>query len=131
MTSSGSITRPRRRWGSWPGGWGAARAGWALRAVEPGARWAGRDSALPGPLDDRVRDQIVAETEGNPLALLELPRGLTPAELAGGFGLPDARALPGRIESSFPRRLKALPRDARRLLLVAAARPAGAPRPLV
>ena len=49
------------------------------------------DSALAGPLDARVRDLIVAETRGNPLALLELPRGLTPAELAGGFGLPAAR----------------------------------------
>ena len=48
-------------------------------------------SAMPGRLDERVRDRIVAETRGNPLALLELPRGLTPAELAGGFGLPDAR----------------------------------------
>ena len=47
------------------------------------------DSAIPGRLDERVRDRIVAETRGNPLALLELPRGLTPAELAGGFGLPD------------------------------------------
>src|SRR5215813_11384548 len=56
------------------------------------------DSALAGPLDDRVRDQIVAETQGNPLALLELPRGLSPAELAGGFGLPGAAALPERIE---------------------------------
>ena len=58
--------------------------------------------SLPGPLDERVRDRIVAETHGNPLALLELPRGLTPAELAGGFGLPD-RALPGRIERELPR----------------------------
>lgn len=50
------------------------------------------DSALTGPLDDRIRDQIVAETQGNPLALLELPRGLSPAELAGGFGLPASAA---------------------------------------
>ena len=59
------------------------------------------DSALAGPLDPRVRDLIVAETRGNPLALLELPRGLTPAELAGGFGLPGAAPLTGRIEDSF------------------------------
>src|SRR6204780_2332798 len=48
------------------------------------------ESVLTGPLDARVRDQIIAETRGNPLALLELPRGLTPAQLAGGFGLSDA-----------------------------------------
>ena len=72
-----------------------------------------------------VRDRIVAETRGNPLALLELPRGLTPAELAGGFGLPDARPLASRIEQSFLRRLEALPAETRRLLLVAAAEPVG------
>jgi hypothetical protein len=60
-------------------------------------------SALAGPLDERVRDLIVAETRGNPLALLELPRGLTPAELAGGFGLPGAAPLAGAIEDSFAR----------------------------
>ena len=54
------------------------------------------EEALPGPLDARVRDLIVAETRGNPLALLELPRGLTPTELAGGFGLPGAGPVPGR-----------------------------------
>jgi DNA-binding CsgD family transcriptional regulator len=83
------------------------------------------DSALAGPIDARVRDQIVAETQGNPLALLELPRGLTPAELAGGFGLPGATPLSGRIEESFRRQLQALPTEARRLLLVAAAEPYG------
>ena len=83
------------------------------------------DSALAGPLDDRVRDQIVAETQGNPLALLELPRGLTPAELAGGFGLPGAAPLSERIEESFRRQLEALPAQSRRLLLVAAAEPYG------
>jgi len=83
------------------------------------------DSALAGPIDARVRDQIVAETQGNPLALLELPRGLTPAELAGGFGLPGAAPLSGRIEESFRRQLQALPTEARRLLLVAAAEPYG------
>src|SRR5215469_5375507 len=83
------------------------------------------DSALAGPLDARVRDLIVAETQGNPLALLELPRGLTPAELAGGFGLPGAVSLPGRIEDSFARQLEALPDQTRRLLLLAAADPYG------
>ena len=61
------------------------------------------DSAITGPLDERVRDRIVAETRGNPLALLELPRGLTPAELAGGFGLPDTMPLASRIEHGLPR----------------------------
>jgi DNA-binding CsgD family transcriptional regulator len=83
------------------------------------------DSALAGPLDARVKDQIVAEAEGNPLALLELPRGMTPAELAGGFGLPGARSLTGRIEDSFRRRIDALPTQSRRLLLLAAADPSG------
>src|SRR5215471_2739058 len=78
-------------------------------------------SVIRGPLDERVRDRIVAETRGNPLALLELPRGLTLAELAGGFGLLEARELSGRIEDSFRRRLEALPAATQRLLLVAAA----------
>ena len=85
------------------------------------------DSALAGPLDERVRDRIVAETQGNPLALLELPRGLTPAELAGGFGLPSAVPLAGRIEQSFLRQLDALPAETRRLLQLAAADPSGDP----
>ena len=78
-------------------------------------------------LDEQVRDRIVAETQGNPLALLELPRGLSPAQLAGGFGLAGAQAVPGRIEESFRRRLGALPADTRLLLLVAAAEPVGDP----
>jgi DNA-binding CsgD family transcriptional regulator len=85
------------------------------------------DSVLAGPLDDEVRERIVAETRGNPLALLELPRGLTSAELAGGFGLPDALPLSGRIEESFRRRLVGFPPETRRLLLVAAAEPVGEP----
>jgi AAA ATPase-like protein len=68
------------------------------------------EAALTGPLDAQVRDRLVAETGGNPLALLELPRGVTPAELAGGFALPGALPLPGRIEASFRRRLEALPK---------------------
>jgi DNA-binding CsgD family transcriptional regulator len=84
-------------------------------------------AALTGPLDAPVRDRLVAETGGNPLALLELPRGLTPAELAGGFALPDAMPLSGRIEATFRRRLEALPGRTRSLLLVAAADPVGDP----
>ena len=83
------------------------------------------DSALAGRLDELVRDRIVAESRGNPLALLELPRGLTPAELAGGFGVLDATPLANRIEQSFLRRLDALPEETRQLLLVAAAEPVG------
>ncbi len=85
------------------------------------------NSVLTVPVDARVRDQMVAETRGNPLALVELPRGLTSAELAGGFGLPGAVALSGSIESSFRRRSDALPAETRRLLLLAAAEPAGDP----
>ena len=85
------------------------------------------ESALAGPLDARVADLIVAETGGNPLALLELPRGLTPLQLAGGFGLPFAAPLPSRIEDSFRRQLDALPDPTRRLLLVVAADPSGDP----
>jgi DNA-binding CsgD family transcriptional regulator len=83
------------------------------------------DAALTGPVDARVREQIVAETRGNPLALLELPRAATPAHLAGGFGLPGA--LPGRIEDSFRGRVGVLPAQTRRLLLLAAADPTGDP----
>jgi len=83
------------------------------------------DSVLAGPLDARVRDLIVAETRGNPLALLELPRGLAPAELAGGFGLPAATPLTSRIEASFARQLDDLPAQTQRLLQLAAADPSG------
>ncbi|MEH1168690.1 AAA family ATPase [Micromonospora sp. CPCC 205539] len=83
------------------------------------------DSVLPGPVDDRVRDRIVAETRGNPLALLELPRGLTPAELAFGFGAQSATPLVGRMEAGFQRRIDALPAPTRWLLLTAAVEPVG------
>jgi DNA-binding CsgD family transcriptional regulator/tetratricopeptide (TPR) repeat protein len=85
------------------------------------------DSATPLRLDQRIRDRIVAETRGNPLALLELPRGLTVTQMAGGFGLLQAGTLPGRIEQSFLTRIEALPADTRLLLLVAAAEPVGDP----
>ena len=85
------------------------------------------DSALAGPMDTRVRDQIVAETRGNPLALLELLRELTPAQLAGGFGLPGPVPLAGRIEESFRWQLNALAPETRRLMLLAAADPSGDP----
>jgi RNA polymerase sigma factor (sigma-70 family) len=83
------------------------------------------EGALPARLDERVLERIIVETRGNPLALLELPRGLTPTQLAGGFGLPAALPLSARIEESFTRRLARLPGDGWRLLLVAAADPVG------
>src|SRR6201988_485301 len=85
------------------------------------------DSALTGPLDTRVRDQLLAETHGNPLALLELPRGLTTQQLAGGFGLPGAVRLSGGINESFRHRISVLPEPTRRLLVIAAAEPVGDP----
>jgi DNA-binding CsgD family transcriptional regulator len=121
---------------------GADPVGLVFAARDPGADLAGLpelevgglreedarallNAALTGPLDARVRDLIVAETRGNPLALLELPRGLSPAELAGGFGLPGAGPLPGRIEDNFARQLDALPGQTRRLVQLAAADPSG------
>ena len=83
------------------------------------------DAAVPGGLDEEVRERILAEAKGNPLALLELPRGLTPAELAGGFGLPDEPELSSRIEQTFLRRVQALPPETQRALLVAAAEAVG------
>jgi DNA-binding CsgD family transcriptional regulator len=85
------------------------------------------ESVLPARLDEPVLERIVVETRGNPLALLELPRGLTPTELAGGFGLPAAVPLSASIEESFTRRLEDLPDDTRLLLLLAAAEPVGDP----
>ena len=84
-------------------------------------------SVLPGAVDEPVLDRIVAETQGNPLALLELPRGLTPAELAGGFRVSRTAALSQRIEDRYRQRLASLPDATRKLLLVAAAEPAGDP----
>ncbi|GAA3541659.1 helix-turn-helix transcriptional regulator [Kribbella ginsengisoli] len=83
------------------------------------------ESAVAGPLDERVRDRIVAETRGNPLALLELPHELSNAELAGGFVLPDARPLSSQLEHGFLRRVQALPAETQRLLFIAAAEPFG------
>ena len=93
---------------------------------EGGAR-ALLDSALTAPLDERVRDRIVAETGGNPLALLELPRGFSVRELAGGFALPGSAPLTAAVEEGFRREVQALPAQTRRLLLLAAAEPTGDP----
>ncbi len=85
------------------------------------------DSVITGPLDEHVRERLVAETRGNPLAVLELPRGLTPAELAGGFGRPDAMPVTGLMEKTFRRRLHELSPETQRFLLLAATEPVGDP----
>jgi RNA polymerase sigma factor (sigma-70 family) len=85
------------------------------------------ESVIAGPLDEDVVERLIAEADGNPLALEELPRGLTPAQLAGGFGLPPADHAPDQIVEGFTRRVARLPEDASRLLLLAAADPTGDP----
>jgi DNA-binding CsgD family transcriptional regulator len=94
------------------------------RLSDPDAR-ALLASAVHGRLDPSVEDRVVRETRGNPLAILQLPRWLNPADLAGGFGLPSTEPLPERIESGFYRQFQSLPRDTRQLLLTAAAEPTG------
>jgi DNA-binding CsgD family transcriptional regulator len=81
--------------------------------------------ALAAPLDQHVLDRIVAETQGNPLALLELPKAMSPAQLAGGFGMPPVSGIWNRIEEGFRRRFEALPADTRQLSLLAAAESTG------
>lgn len=83
------------------------------------------ESALPGRIDARVADRMVAETHGNPLALVELPRGLSAAELAGGYYRPDVVPVAGQIESHYLARIRALPDATQRLMLIAAAEPLG------
>jgi len=63
------------------------------------------ESAIPGRLDESVRDRILAEAGGNPLALLELARAWTPMALAGGFGLPDNASVSAKVEEIFRRDL--------------------------
>jgi DNA-binding CsgD family transcriptional regulator/tetratricopeptide (TPR) repeat protein len=79
------------------------------------------EAMIPGPLDEQVKVRILDETRGNPLALIELPRCMTPAEFAGGFAFPGPRHLTSRIERSFLERFDKLPHDSRLLLLTAAA----------
>lgn len=83
------------------------------------------ESALPGRIDTQVAERIVAETHGNPLALLELPRGLSAAELAGGYYRPDVVPVAGQIERHYLAQIATLPDDTQRLLLLAAAEPVG------
>src|SRR4051812_2674943 len=143
MTRSGRTELPPRPLALSPAAWWRSRSDWCSLCVNGGAQdlaglpdlsvgglsnddaGAVLDSAIRGPLDQQVRDRVVAETRGNPLALLELPQRLTPAELAGGFGLPGVVPLANRIEQSFLRRFEALPGETSRLLLLAAAEPVG------
>jgi DNA-binding CsgD family transcriptional regulator len=81
-------------------------------------------AAVPGQLDEQVRDRIVAETHGNPLRLLELPREVSSGELAGGYGVPNVA---GPMEERYTRRIRALPEPTQHLLLLAAADPTGDP----
>lgn len=83
------------------------------------------DSVMPGGIDPRVRDRVVAETRGNPLAVLVVPKHFTSSELAGGYWNVGAHSTPGRIEEGFIRRIRALPESTRQLLLLAAAEPVG------
>jgi DNA-binding CsgD family transcriptional regulator len=85
------------------------------------------NSAVKFRLDEGVRDRVIAETRGNPLALLELHRAYSTTQLAGGFGLLEPQSLSERIEGSFLRRLEMVSDDARRLVLLAAAEPVGDP----
>src|SRR5215472_11857109 len=115
------LTGPQHRCSrSWRGACRRSRWCWCSPSES-------RASFTSWPLDDRVRDRILAEAHGNPLALIELPHELPPVKLAGGFALPDGLPLPGRIEASFRRRVQQLPAATQRLLLVAAAEPTGEP----
>ena len=98
-----------------------------VRGLRAGDARALLGSVLRFLLDDTVRDRLVAETHGNPLALIELPRGLTATQLAGGFGLIGAAAVSGKVQASFEGRLEGLPQDTRALLLLASAEPIGDP----
>jgi DNA-binding CsgD family transcriptional regulator len=99
----------------------------ALRGLDDADARVLLETVVPGPIDEGVRDRIVEETRGNPLALLELPRGLSAAELAGGFAVPAAVGLAASLEDGFGRRLDALPPDTLRLVRLAAADPVGDP----
>jgi DNA-binding CsgD family transcriptional regulator len=84
-------------------------------------------AVVPGPLDARIADRVIAETQGNPLALLELSHMATSTQLATGSDLRSARPLPERIEATFRQRIEHLPEPTQLLLLLAAAEPLGDP----
>ena len=83
------------------------------------------DSVLIGGIDPLVRDRVVAETRGLPLAILDVPRSVSAIELAGGFWISGRRSSTTAIEDDFVARIQALPPETRQLLLVAAAEPVG------
>ncbi|WP_273734288.1 helix-turn-helix transcriptional regulator [Mycolicibacterium septicum] len=85
------------------------------------------DSVVLGRLDERVRDRLIAESRGNPLALLEVPRNVSAAERSGGFWIAGTRPSVGQVEEGFVRRIQSLPADTRQLALLAAADPTGDP----
>lgn len=89
------------------------------------------ESALPGRLDAAVRDRIIAEARGNPLALLAIPKGLSAVDLAGGYQRPDKRPVIAEIEEHYQRTLQALPAESRQFLVLAASEPVGDPTLLV
>jgi len=97
----------------------------SLQGLADDAARALLSSVIDGSLDNRTRDRLVTETQGNPLALLELPRGRTPAELALGFDVPNPTLLSGRIEDHFRQRVEGLPAQTQRLMLIAALEPLG------
>ena len=140
---SGSIRLPRGRSRSSRGGSWQSPSPWYSRCASPAKRtFAGLPElilgglndedargvlgvAIAGRVDERVVERILAETRGNPLALLELPRGLSAAELAGGFGVSSTQPLSARLEQSFLGRIRSMPDRTQRFLLLAAAEPAG------
>jgi predicted ATPase len=104
------------------------QAGWPelrLRGLTDEPARALLATVTSGPLDQSVRARIIEETHGNPLALIELYRGVGAAEFAGGFALPDTGDLPKRIQDSYAARLNELPDDVQRIVLLAAADPLG------
>jgi DNA-binding CsgD family transcriptional regulator len=97
----------------------------ALAGLDDGHARALLTQVIPGRLDDRIRDRVLAETRGNPLALLELPQGMSAAELAGGFELPATSDLPSHIERHYSRRVSTMSEATQRMMLLAAADPVG------
>jgi DNA-binding CsgD family transcriptional regulator len=109
-------------------GGATALAGLPETVIEGLADGAARDlleSVMLGGIDPRVRDRIIAEARGIPLAILDVPRSITTTELAGGFWISGKRSSTAAIEEEFVRRINSLPEGARRLLLIAAAEPVG------
>jgi len=96
-----------------------------IEGLEPDDAAALITAAVPGQLDERVRDRLVAETQGNPLRLLELPREMSAAELAGGFRTLRTLTSHGQLDEHYAQRIRSLPEATQRLLLLAAADPTG------